>query len=38
LRLDGQTQQAEGLLKEFVQTYPNSPFLPMAKARLNKET
>lgn len=37
-RLDGQTQRAEGLLKEFVQTYPNSPFLPMAKARLNKET
>lgn len=38
LRLDGQDQKAETLLKEFVKTYPNSPFSPMVKARLRKAT
>lgn len=38
LRLDGQVQKAETLLKEFVKAYPNSPFSPMAKARLRKAT
>ncbi|MGM0428246.1 MAG: tetratricopeptide repeat protein [Thermodesulfobacteriota bacterium] len=37
-RLAGQDQKATALLKEFVEKYENSPFYPMAKARLNKAT
>jgi outer membrane protein assembly factor BamD (BamD/ComL family) len=33
-RLDNQPQKAYDLLKQFVQEYPTSPFIPMAKARL----
>lgn len=32
--LAGQGDKAKALFKEFVDTYPNSPFVPMAKARL----
>lgn len=33
-RLDGQPEKAREILKEFVEEYKTSPFLPMAKARL----
>jgi len=33
-RLDNKDKKAREILKEFVEKYPTSPFLPMAKARL----
>ena len=33
-RLDGQSEKAREMLKEFIEKYKTSPFLPMAKARL----
>ncbi len=33
-RLNGQPDKARGILKEFVEEFKTSPFLPMAKARL----
>lgn len=33
-RLDNQREKADEILKEFVQAYKTSPFLPMVKARL----
>ena len=33
-RLDNQTEKAKEILKEFVEQYKDSPFLPMAKAYL----
>jgi len=33
-RLDSKDEKSKKILKEFVEKYPTSPFLPMAKARL----
>jgi outer membrane protein assembly factor BamD (BamD/ComL family) len=33
-RLDHKDEKSKEILKEFVEKYPTSPFLPMAKARL----
>jgi outer membrane protein assembly factor BamD (BamD/ComL family) len=33
-RLDNKDAQSQEVLKKFVEKYPTSPFLPMAKARL----
>ena len=34
-RLDKQSQKEKEILESFVEAYPDSPFLPMVKARLS---